>query len=439
MLPLLTIGPAFAQDGAAPGSTSLVAGLVVLALACALLVAVMRPIGVLVTALAGAGLAAYLAHDHLASQSGADSLCNINQTWNCALVNTSAWSELFGIPIALYGLGVYAALAWLAIRWIQGKSEASLLIAIGAGAAVCVDIFLGLQMLKLGAGCVLCLTTYALNVILLVGAGREAVKHRSGLGGALGSHGAMAVVVGLAGYLGAVIVYRSTADEGGTASGEAGKDGGAPIDFTKVYEQVTGDVTYDPNDPVYGDPAARFTLVEWADFECPHCQWMYGQLKDLLADPVNKDVKLIYRNYPISNQCNQFVAQAGHANACAAAAASECARDQGRFWELAGAMFKNQEYLSKDDIRFMVEQNGLDVAAFEACLSKPETGALVLKDVEAGGRAGVEGTPSVYLHGAFGDKWVRLKGDRAEMSAVLAAVRAGETLPAPPPHEAHPE
>ena len=439
MLPLLTISSAFASDGPSSGSTSLVAGLVVLVLACAALVAVMRPVGVLVSALAGAGVAGYLAHEHLATQSGADSLCNINETWNCALVNSSAWSEVLGVPIALYGFGVYCALGFLAVRWNQGKSDAAVVIAVGATIGVCVDLFLGAQMLRLGAGCVLCLTTYALNLVILIGAGLEARKRLSGAATAFGNHAAVAAIVGLATYLGALTVYRSTEGAGGPPSASGGAAATAPADLSKFYEQAVGDVAYETIDPVYGDPAARFTLVEWADFQCPHCQWMYGQLHELLADPVNKDVKLVYRNYPISNQCNQFVAQAGHSNACAAAAAGECAREQGRFWELAGAMFKNQEYLSTSDVRFMVEQNGLDAAAFEVCLGKPAIGERVLKDVEAGGKAGVQGTPSVYLLGAFGDKWVRLKGDKNEMAAVLAAVRAGTPLPAPPPPEEPPQ
>lgn len=439
MLMLLTVAPALASDGGSSGSTSLVAGLVVLVLACAALVATMRPIGVLVTALAGAGLAAYLAHDHLAAQSGADSLCNINETWNCALVNTSAWSELLGVPIALYGFGVYCALAWLALRWSQGKADAPALIAIGAAGAVAFDVFLGLQMLNLGAGCVLCLTTYGLNLVLLTGAvlGARSAGFGPSLSSAFGNHAAVAAIVGLAAYLGALMVYRSggeveTVGGGGTAQVAA-------TDLSKFYERVDGTIEYDASQPVYGDPAARFTLVEWADFQCPHCQWMYGQLHDLLADPANKDVKLVYRNYPISNQCNRFVGQAGHTHACTAAASGECAREQGRFWELAGAMFKNQEYLSPSDVKFMVEQNGMDAAAFEACLAKPETGAAVLADIEAGGKAGVQGTPSVYLLGAFGDKWVRLKADKDEMAAVLAAARAGTPLPAPPPPEEPPQ
>lgn len=435
MLLIFGTGTAWAAEGAATsdGATGLVAGLVAMVLACAAVAWIRRPYGVLVSALAGACVAAWLAYEHGHAEAG--SLCAVNEVWNCQVVNSSRWSEVGGVPIALFGLGAYAAIGWLAWQWSQGKAGAAPLVAGIAGIAVCFDAFLGYQMMRMGAGCVFCVSTYALNLVILASAVTELVKDpasRAGMGGQVGG----AVIAGLVVYLGGVFAWRGATEVetvgGGSGSGTTTS---RPKDLSAFYEQAQGPVAFGPTDPVSGNPSARFTLVEWADFQCPHCQLMYNELHELLADPANQDVKLVYRNYPISNQCNRFVGAAGHTQACLAAAAGECAREQGRFWELAGQMFRNQDYLGKSDIQFMVEQIGMDPAAFEACMGKPETGMAVIADVEAGGEAGVSGTPSVFLLGAFGDQWVRLKGSGEEMAAVLAAARAGTPLPAPPPPE----
>jgi len=432
MLLIIGTGAAWASEGApaAESTTGLVAGLVALVLACGAVAGIRRPFGVIVSALAGACIAGWLAYEH--GNADAGTLCAVNETWNCQVVNSSRWSEVGGVPIALFGLGAYAALAWLGWQWSQGKGGAVPLIAAISGLAVCFDAFLGYQMMRMGAGCVFCVTTYALNLVILGAAVVELVRDpssRSGIGGQVGG----AVIAGLAVYLIGVFAYRNAGEVETVPGGGGGGGSSRPTNLAALYEQARGTVEYGPTDPVTGNPSARFTLVEWADFQCPHCQFMSDELKELLADPVNQDVKLVYRNYPISNQCNRFVGGPGHTQACLAAAAGECAREQGRFWELSAQMFKNQDYLGKSDIQFMVGQLSLDAAAFEACMAKPETGASVIADIEAGGKAGVTGTPSVYLLGAFGDQWVRLKGDGEEIAAVLAAARAGTPLPAPPP------
>ncbi|HNC99880.1 MAG TPA: thioredoxin domain-containing protein, partial [Myxococcota bacterium] len=200
------------------------------------------------------------------------------------------------------------------------------------------------------------------------------------------------------------------------------------------YELPAGTVRYEPNDPVKGNPEAKFILVEWADFQCPHCAAMFPELKKVIEE--NPDVKLYYKHYPISQTCNHFVEWEGHKDSCRAAAASVCANAQNAFWPLAEKMFKNQEYLGKDDLRFMVQQAGLDSVAFEACMADPATEAAVREDVEAGGLAQINGTPSIFLKGPFGDQWVKINGGHEEINAVLAAARAGQPLPPPPPPSA---
>lgn len=413
---------------AAEGSTSpagLIAGLGLLVAVCVGLVATRRADGLLVTALAGAVLSAYLGYEH--ENPDPHAACNLNDVFNCSVVNTSRWSEIAGIPIGFLGFGYFMGMAMLAWRLRSApESHAAGAMLLGSLLAVAYDVFLVWATLDVGAWCLFCATTWLLNLTLLVGS-TLAARGRSMVEGVKHEAGAPAVV-GLASVVGGLFLLGGPGENAGSGGGRAG---GGAVDWAAVYELPAGEVEVSPGDPVYGDPNARFTLMEFADFQCPHCGYMFEPLHRIAAE--NPDVKLVFRNYPLAQSCNRFVPDNRHADACNAAAAGECAWKQGRFWELARVMFKNQDYLGKEDIRFMAEQVGLDLAAFEQCMGDPATAALVVADVEAGGKAQITGTPTIFLKGAFGDRWVRVKGGKDEITRLLTAVRAGEALPEPGP------
>ncbi|MES2638631.1 MAG: vitamin K epoxide reductase family protein [Myxococcota bacterium] len=428
---LLAPLPAAAATG---GSASLVIGAAAaVVFVCAVLVGMPRTRvwGVAAGSLAGIVIAGYLTAQHGGT---AASVCNVSDVWSCDSVNRSEYAKVGTVPVALLGVAFYAVMAWLSLRNASGgATKAPAMMTVLAGLAIVFDLYLGWASSQIGAFCPLCVASWALNVVLLVGAAllwRSSQPATSLLDGIKGELGSVAVVGLLTLVVGAMASRDSSAKPG-----ETGGAGNGAVDLSQYYEQVTGRIELDGTEPVIGDTNARFTMVEWADFECPHCGIMSAELKEILDE--NKDVKLYFKHYPISDRCNSFVQGERHVNACNAAAASECARLQGRFWELSRQMFKNQEFLGKADIRFMAEQQQLDIPAFEACMADPATAEAVKQDVAAGGVAGVEGTPSIFLKGAFGDQWVRLNAGKEGINAVLAAARAGQPLPAPPPHAEH--
>ena len=426
---LLAPLPALASDG--QGSL-IIGGAALIVVACAVLVvnASTRAFGAPAAALAGIVVAGYLAAQH---NSASASVCNINDVFNCDIVNRSAYSQIGNVPIALLGVSFYAVIAWLGLRNASGGAPKAPAAMTGLSVlAVGYDVFLLWASTDLGAFCPLCMVSWALNVVILVASILRWRATEPVSGGALVSglstEGGSIAIVGLL----TLIVGWVASSGGGGSSPIASGGGGASL--ANAYEQVVGKIELDGTEPVIGPADARFTIVEYADYECPHCALMADELKKVLAD--NPDVRMMFKHYPISGTCNQFVDREGHKNACNAAAAAECARLQGKFWELNRQMFKNQEFLGKEDIRFMVEQLGVDTTAFEACMADPSTAEAVKQDIAAGGVAGVNGTPSVFVKGLFGDQWVRLTGDHAQMSAVFAAAREGKPLPpAPPPAE----
>jgi protein-disulfide isomerase len=140
--------------------------------------------------------------------------------------------------------------------------------------------------------------------------------------------------------------------------------------------------------PVRGPAGAVLALVEFSDFQCPYCYIAAGKLDAVLAAYPGK-IKLIFKQFPLDT----------HSQAALAAAAAIAAHRQGKFWPMHDAIFAHRRELSRSSILALAGNTGLDMKRFEADLDSPETKKAIASDVEDGDRAGVEGTPSIYING----------------------------------------
>ncbi len=163
--------------------------------------------------------------------------------------------------------------------------------------------------------------------------------------------------------------------------------------------------------PVRGPADAKITLVEFSDFECPYCSAAVKQV-DIVMAAYPKDIKLIYKQFPLSM----------HPHAEIAAEASLAAREQGKFWEMYDLLFKNFRQLSRTSILAMAKELGLDMDKFTADLDSGKYKAVVEKDLADGETAGVYGTPSFYINGKQYNGEVTL----AALKPILAAELKGE-------------
>jgi uncharacterized membrane protein/predicted DsbA family dithiol-disulfide isomerase len=392
--------------------------------------------GGVVGGLFGAGVSAYLVSQHEAAMAGGSgSVCNIDETFNCDLVNTSAFSELGGIPIAVFGAAFYAAVALISLlNWqkVDRFTGAPKLIAITSGIAVLSALYLAWASSTLGAWCLLCISTYGISVILLI-AGVLAMRKATDSGELKkkeeGSDRSMMVAV-VSGLLIMGMGVIGTAGE----TEVPGAEGGEEADISLLFSKVGGEVTLSGTEPCWGSPSAPYLLIEYADFECPHCALGFTDLKPLVA--ANPDLRVCFKNYPLSSDCNPNVGGPMHANACIAAAAATCAQEQGRFWELSGQMFANQTTLSPGDIFFMAKQLGIDETALRECMLSEDTQAKIVAEGVAGGKAGLRATPTLFLKGVHPtDEWIQMEYGAEGASVLLAAARNGEILPAARPAE----
>jgi protein-disulfide isomerase len=140
--------------------------------------------------------------------------------------------------------------------------------------------------------------------------------------------------------------------------------------------------------PEKGNPKAVVTIVEFTDFECPGCALQYPVLERIVRE-FKDQVRLVVRDFPLSQ----------HANARKAAEAAEAAREQGKYWEYAAVLFRNQSELGVDKLRQYATEVGLDRAKFDASLDSGKFAEKVQRDLIDGRKLGVNGTPTIYING----------------------------------------
>jgi protein-disulfide isomerase len=149
-------------------------------------------------------------------------------------------------------------------------------------------------------------------------------------------------------------------------------------------------LSFDEGDqPIRGAKDAPFTIVEFADFRCPHCAAAYEELEDLFAK--RNDAKLVYYYFPLGGFNAELSVRA--------AEAAEEARAQGKFWELAKVMFKEQHALEEADLERYAQQVGLDMLRFKAAMAARTHRDKVMKDKRLGESMGIKATPTLYVNG----------------------------------------
>jgi protein-disulfide isomerase len=152
-----------------------------------------------------------------------------------------------------------------------------------------------------------------------------------------------------------------------------------------------------------GSADARFTVQVWSDYACPWCARAYEPLAAYIA--AHSDTRLVTRHYPLSTACNPHVGRDLHPNACAIALAGICASAQGRTAEASTYLYAQQGHPVEPAA--LQEAAHLDGERWRACMEAPEAAAALARDIDEGFRAGVQGTPTIYVSGVDPRGWVQ--------------------------------
>lgn len=154
-------------------------------------------------------------------------------------------------------------------------------------------------------------------------------------------------------------------------------------DPQRAYELPVGD------SPIKGPENAPITIVEFSDYQCPFCARSESLIQQALS-AYPTQARLVFKHYPLTSI---------HPQAMDAALAAVAAQRQGKFWEMHERLFANQRALNPDQLRQYAREIGLDMPRFEADFASPEVKAQVTADMQLARRAGVRGTPTIFVNG----------------------------------------
>lgn len=149
-------------------------------------------------------------------------------------------------------------------------------------------------------------------------------------------------------------------------------------------------VSVTSDDHIYGPIEATVTLVEYGEFECPHCGRAYFQLKALRERLDELNARFVFRH---------FARDEVHPFAVRAAVTAEAAAVQGRFWEMHDHLFEHQHSLEYADLKRHAREVGLDLDRFLEDVWDPRLLDLVKSQGAGAVRSGVTSTPTFFLNG----------------------------------------
>ena len=141
-------------------------------------------------------------------------------------------------------------------------------------------------------------------------------------------------------------------------------------------------------DHFQGPVDAAVTLVEYGDYQCPHCRLVYYNIEELQAR-LGDRMRYVYRHLPI---------RSAHPYAQLAAEAAEAAGAQGKFWEMHDLLY-GREGLDEAHIYEHAAEINLDLVQFKSDLDHHVFAGRIQEDFENGIRSGVNGTPTLFLNG----------------------------------------
>lgn len=353
-----------------------------------------------------ASSAAIYVHYNLIKNPDYSSFCDINATVSCKAAYLSRYGSVGGVPVAVGGALFFA---WvLILMWgSRGKSRitdsAPSYIFAGSTLALAVVLYLAYaSFFVLKEVCPLCVATYVAVIGVFIISGGASSVPISRLPGRALKDIRILVATPLA-----IVIALLFVGGGVWAASAFPREELRPVVAAVVPLAASEAAEFErwwdvqpaiPSFP-YANDGAKVLIVEFADFQCPHCRQMYLPYKPILdkylAEHPN-DVKFIFKTWPINSNCNASVPGVNFVASCDASAAYVMARAAGTAEKLKDWFFVHQDELSPSTVRRVASEVG-KIADFDA--QYPNAIKEVKADAAVGTTLGVNSTPAFFVNG----------------------------------------
>jgi protein-disulfide isomerase/uncharacterized membrane protein len=348
----------------------------------------------------GVGVSAELTRIHVMTHTDPEfhSVCAVSDEVNCETVALSPYSVLARLPNSVWGLIGYALMGLLAV-WglarirLHPAWPAGILAALSAITIVSSGVLAVISFTRIDVVCLFCTASYGISSALFVLMVAVLRRFRIGPIAAIAADAKQLLARPLVLIVSLVV-------------------GTAPVVATQVLIEPYWDTTGWgdlPELPTGSDREGHHwigarrplvTIVEFSDYECPHCRKAHKKMR-LLAAEYADEVRLIHRHLPLDRACHPLMRRQLHQRACEFAEAAECAGEQGKFWEMNDALFSMQDEVKAADIELEIVavRPGLDRPLFDSCLAGGDAKKRVKHDLDEAIDRRLRGTPSYFLDG----------------------------------------
>jgi protein-disulfide isomerase/rhodanese-related sulfurtransferase/uncharacterized membrane protein len=299
----------------------------------------------------------------------------------CDVARASSYSHWAGIPTPVLGAALYGTLVLLvfgeALAGAAWAARLRLAVAGVSGVGFGASLYLsGIEAFVLHSWCVWCVVSAAsvtgIFVLALLELWRPAPLPEEGAERAALRRHFGVVVAGIVLGIPAFVVLSRSEKTSPTP----------PAPAAALRERLIR-----PDSHVFGNPRAAVTVVEFGDFQCPYC----GDAEKVarqVRQQYGGTVRFVFRQFPLARI---------HVYAEKAAEASECAAQQGKFWQAVDEFYDHQRQLTVPDLKRYARDLGLHSRRFDRCLTGGEMAARVQQDLADGRAVGVTKTPTFFV------------------------------------------
>lgn len=351
-----------------------------------------------ISTIAAMGVHWYLTSQHINvkyTAEGASAMCNISETINCSTTIMSSFSEILGIPLAVFGFVTNLFILFFGLKsmYLDQDPKKSMAVTLGLSLfSVVMSVIMGLlSVTVIHSLCPFCFAAYVLSFVTFLSALKWTTGFNSKVLANYGKNIAIQLVaIAVVGFIaGKVALSSYTSSE---------KEEHYALVISDWKAKSTLEIqTVEPLK--YGPDTAKMKIVEFSDFLCPHCKIALPKLH-AFADAHKNDVQIIFQNFPLDG-CGGPDDNPGRR--CDLAKIAYCSQKQNKGWEAQEYLFENQEslyQLSKleEDIPKVAKHISADADALTNCVKDPETLKVVKSQLDLGKKIGVEGTPAMFIN-----------------------------------------
>ncbi len=299
----------------------------------------------------------------------------------CDVARASSYSSLWGVPVPVFGVALYSTLTALVFAEALANEKAfpyvKFAMAMVAGGGFLGSLyFTGIEAFVLHAWCVWCVVSAVAATLIFLLALLEVYRPSARPEGA-------ATLGPLRRYLALVAVAIILSVPAFKLLARTEEVPPPP----NVTPEVLREHLVRPDSHALGNLNSPVTVVEFGDFQCPYCGTAEKTARKIREEYKGR-VRFVFRHYPLTHL---------HAFAEKAAEASECAAEQGKFWEAFEKFYDDQNDLTTPALKHYAAELGLDTSRFDQCLSSGAMAPRVARDAEDARAVAVDRTPTFFV------------------------------------------